>query len=215
MWVSFSISTNTRTYTPHPLQKLTMEDSEINPEALDYVSVRCNQLKYVTLFDIRNVEKYRHIYNSEAVHLIFEMTMTNLDTLIFACTDMSYNFEVLPKHHIIRQMDNDNKGLQATRQSPRITWYHLCCDRTNRKEKISKWELGRRDIEFCQRYLEDFDRRKKREKERKDIQKDEYGFVQKRFWKRDLQHGVLVFRFKSVKNYFFRIRDYPETYLWS
>ncbi|KAL0081212.1 hypothetical protein J3Q64DRAFT_1701243 [Phycomyces blakesleeanus] len=68
------------------------------------------------------------------------------------------------------------------------------------------WELGERDIEFCQRYHKDFERRKGHEKTRKDMRLGDMGYRQKRFWKRDLQFGVLIFRFKSVKDYFIKER---------
>ncbi|KAI9014577.1 hypothetical protein CLU79DRAFT_890085 [Phycomyces nitens] len=205
-YVHFYLSTNPHTYTPHPLQKLKIEHSEINNDALHYVSICCNQLKHVKFLYLDSM-----VYDAKdddgPGQQIFDMSMSNLDTFIFTFADeLPDDLKLYPKHYVIEQMDNDNNGLQTTQQSPRINWYHVYCDRTNRKEKILEWELGRRDIEFCQRYLEDFDRRKKRGKEREDIKKGRLGYTQKRFWKKDLQHGVVVFRFKSVKSHFFRIK---------
>ncbi|KAI9006660.1 hypothetical protein CLU79DRAFT_564039 [Phycomyces nitens] len=207
-----SLSTNPHTYTPHPLQRLTIKRSYITNDAIHYLSLCCNQLKHLKLIDIRyngiGNDNYKDEDNDEVGQLFFDMPMSNLDTFIFTFMDqLLHEYKVFPKHYMIEQMENDNEIVQATQQSPRINWYHTYCDRTNRKETISKWELGRRDIEFCQRYFKDFDRRRKRGKERKDIKKNRLGYKQKRFWKKDLQHGVLVFRFKSVKNHFFGIRS--------
>ncbi|KAI9023635.1 hypothetical protein CLU79DRAFT_845396 [Phycomyces nitens] len=167
----FSLSTNLHTYTPHPLQKLKIEYSVIDNDALHYLSIRCNQLKHVKFIYSDPIVENDRDYD-EPGQVIVDMSMSNLDTFIFAFTDgLLQKLEVFPRHYIIEQMDNDNNGLQTTQQSPRINWYHVYSDRTNRKEKILEWELGRRDIEFCQRYLADFARRQKRGKEQEDIKK--------------------------------------------
>ncbi|KAI9016491.1 hypothetical protein CLU79DRAFT_314177 [Phycomyces nitens] len=209
--ITFYLSTNPHTYTPHPLQKLTIKNSHVTNAALHYLSIHCSQLKHVSLIDVYYGQFFYKNYNDEdnyeTVKMIFDMTMTNLDTFVFTFTDgLINNPRSFPKHYMIEQMENDNDILQTTQQPSRINWYHVYCARTNRKKKVLKWELGKRDIEFCQRYLEDFDRRRKRGKWRRDIKKDYYGFVQRRFWKKDLKHGVLIFRFKSVKSHIIRIK---------
>ncbi|KAI9014601.1 hypothetical protein CLU79DRAFT_838296 [Phycomyces nitens] len=89
--IKFSLSTNTHTYTPHPLRRLKIEGSEINNAALHYLSLRCNQLKHVTLDNIdyngTNERDYEDKDNDEAGQVIFDMSMTNLDTFVFAFSD--------------------------------------------------------------------------------------------------------------------------------
>ncbi|KAI9014587.1 hypothetical protein CLU79DRAFT_890094 [Phycomyces nitens] len=152
--------------------KLKIFGSEIDNGALHYLSIRCNQLKHVRFIYSDSMVENDKDYD-EPGQVIVDMSMSNLDTFIFTFTNGSFRRpKGYPRHYMIEQMDNDNNGLQTTQQSPRINWYHVYSDRTNRKEKILEWELGRRDIEFCQRYLADFARRRKRGKEREDIKKD-------------------------------------------
>ncbi|KAI9012593.1 hypothetical protein CLU79DRAFT_838948 [Phycomyces nitens] len=179
---NFYLSTNPHTHTPHHLQRLKIKDSKITNDALHHLSLCCNQLKHVTFIDIGydgiNEGNYHNGDSSEPGQLIFDMSMSNLDTFISAFTDtLLHGLKTLPKHYMIEQMETDNPILQTTQHLPQLNWYHVYCDRTNRKEKISKWELGRRDIEFGQRYFNDFGRRKKRGKGRKAIKEDECGFL--------------------------------------
>ncbi|KAL0081142.1 hypothetical protein J3Q64DRAFT_1756765 [Phycomyces blakesleeanus] len=183
---------------PHSLQKLEFINVSVPIHLFNYISLRCKQLKYLKLKSVTFLIPEWDI-NGKA---LFDMHMSQLKTFIIY--NYSYCFQHV-RHYAIEQLENtDGNSLQHQESqeiSFRTNWYHLCLDKTNRKERLLAWELGRRDIEFSQRYYKDFERRKKREKKRKDMIRH-CGYAPKRFWKRDLQYGVMIFRFKSVKEYF-------------
>ncbi|KAL0078259.1 hypothetical protein J3Q64DRAFT_1850881 [Phycomyces blakesleeanus] len=194
------------THLPHSLQTLEIQDTKISQHTFKYISFRCRQLKYMKLYHIN----FHYSGSDETGQLLVDMPFSQLKTLkAYSNTNHSDDsdiYDYIPvKHIVIEQIENVDSNLLSQNnqgQAPQSNWYHLCADRTNRKGRNLAWELGRRDIEFAQRYYKDFQRRRRREKIRKDLNEVLYGYKPKRFWKRDLQGGVLKLRFKSVKDYF-------------
>ncbi|KAL0078265.1 hypothetical protein F4703DRAFT_1797285 [Phycomyces blakesleeanus] len=197
--ISFvTLTSNTYdTQIPHPLKKLEITNSVASINIFSYISSRCRQLRFMSLEDIKFKESH---LDTNGIILI-SMPLSRLDTLI------AFNLGNEPdyvKHYSITQtkstnVDPINQGDQEKTLERR--WYHTCFDKTNRKPRVLAWELGKRDIEFAERYYKDFQRRRSSEGGRVDMEQYD-GFVLRRFWKRDFQHGAVSFRFDSVKNYF-------------
>ncbi|OAD81468.1 hypothetical protein PHYBLDRAFT_162078 [Phycomyces blakesleeanus NRRL 1555(-)] len=128
----------------------------------DYSSIpaaRKLHLKYMTLNEI----KYHCSDFDETGQALVDMHFSPLKVLITYDTSFKYfdsRSSQPPKLIVIEQKGNDNIDQG---QAPQSSWYHLCADRTNRKSRMLVWELGRRDIEFSQRHLKNFKRRKGRE----------------------------------------------------
>ncbi|KAI9023636.1 hypothetical protein CLU79DRAFT_749472 [Phycomyces nitens] len=190
----------------HPLHRLEIKDVAVNTYIFTYISFRCNQLKIIRLDDIG----IPHPGFEETGRLIIDLPLLRLDKLILGDIgpdiSVSLDFKSV-RYYVIEQMDHRDGPIEEaqTNRRPRkkkTDWYHLCVDRTNRKERMMVWQLGRREVEFSQRYFMNFKNRRSREKNRKDLERYMDEYVLKRFWKRDLQYGVLVIRLKSVKNYF-------------
>ncbi|OAD67296.1 hypothetical protein PHYBLDRAFT_174334 [Phycomyces blakesleeanus NRRL 1555(-)] len=167
----------------HSLQRLEIKNTKVALRLFNYISLRCEHLKFVKLHNllIRDTEL------DESGQAIFDMSLLQLETLIV--------YNITFKSRAV-------KHLSHTMQIPRKNWYHVCSDKTNKKPRHLAWELGKRDIEFSQRYCKDHLHRSNREKRRKDMERDEDGYVLKRFWKRDLQYDVLILRLKSVEKHF-------------
>ncbi|KAL0081205.1 hypothetical protein J3Q64DRAFT_1837915 [Phycomyces blakesleeanus] len=192
------------THLPHSLQKLDIKHTKMNSHTFKYISFRCEQLKYMKLEDIR----LYHSDSEETGQLLVDMPFSQLK--ILSTSDITFFFEnnflyayKCVKHFVIEQLKNVsiNRLDQSNQErTPLSNWYHVCIDETNGKERIFAWELGKRDIEFAQRYYKDFRRRSQQDKERNDMEEFGKGYKIKRFWKRDLKDCVLIFRFKSVED---------------
>ncbi|KAL0081241.1 hypothetical protein J3Q64DRAFT_1823802 [Phycomyces blakesleeanus] len=187
---------------PHPLRKLVIINTYLLTPVFNYISFRCGQLKYMELREVR----YHIPENNETGQVLLDMSFSQLKVLITYGTQITKfrHRSTLPKHIVIEQMGNNSIDQG---QAPQLNWHHLCVDKTNRKSRLLAWKLGRRDIEFAHRYLQDFKRRRGKETLRKDMKRSKMGYKLKRFWKRDLQYGVLIFRFKSVEEYFIDKKD--------
>ncbi|OAD65251.1 hypothetical protein PHYBLDRAFT_72572 [Phycomyces blakesleeanus NRRL 1555(-)] len=201
-------------HVPHPLQRLEIEMAQTSVSVFKYISFRCRQLKYMKLKNIF----YKPSDMNETGQILVDMSFSQLKVLKTSESEIDDPEDIYGiispffLHIVIEQIGN--VGTDQV-QAPRSNWYHLCVDKTNRKSRLLAWELGRRDIEFCQRYLKDFKRRKGREKKRKDMKRSSYNYKLKRFWKRDLQHGVLIFRLKSVETYFLYEKNADNLILYS
>ncbi|KAL0081285.1 hypothetical protein J3Q64DRAFT_1866601 [Phycomyces blakesleeanus] len=192
------------THLPHPLQTLEIAKTRIDIHVFKYISFRCRQLKYMTLLFI----SYRGSDIDKTRQILVDMPFSQLKLLKAYGNQKSYSLS--PNLIVIEQMGNDETDQG---HAPQLNWYHLCVDTTNRRNILLVWELGRCDIEFCQRYLKDFGRRREFEEERNDTEEYDFSYKLKRFWKRDLQLGVLILRFKSVEDYFIDEKDeYKHTY---
>ncbi|KAL0078108.1 hypothetical protein F4703DRAFT_1933183 [Phycomyces blakesleeanus] len=176
------------THLPHPLQTLEIAKTRIDIHVFKYISFRCRQLKYMTLLFI----SYRGSDIDKTRQILVDMPFSQLKLLKAYGNQKSYSLS--PNLIVIEQMGNDETDQG---HAPQLNWYHLCVDTTNRRNILLVWELGRCDIEFCQRYLKDFGRRREFEEERNDTEEYDFSYKLKRFWKRDLQLGVLILRFKS------------------
>ncbi|KAL0078186.1 hypothetical protein F4703DRAFT_1797200 [Phycomyces blakesleeanus] len=183
--------------TPHSLQKLEIEEASTGIHIFNYISFRCKQLKFLKL---NNVELLDSNWEKTG-QVLLDMSSLQLETLILR--NIILDFYAV-KHCVIEQIEKADINISSQshqKLSIRSNWYHVCLDKTNRKKRLLAWELGRRDIEFAQRYYKNFSRRRLREGGRKDMLRYS-GYVLKRFWKRDLQNGALTLQFRSVKSYF-------------
>ncbi|KAI9012609.1 hypothetical protein CLU79DRAFT_770111 [Phycomyces nitens] len=207
-----SLSENTHDshniHIPHPLQRLDIGDASVNAHVFTYLSLRCHQLVYLKMFGIG----IPYTNFEETGQLFINMFMTQLDTLILSDIGSQSSISEEPiyiRHCVVEQMNNSNirpLGESSQTQKPQINWYHICMDRTNKMERTLIWKLGKKEVGFSQKYLKDFKRRKLRQRGRKDMEKIWDAYVLKRFWKKDLENGVLILRFKSVNKYFLGVR---------
>ncbi|KAL0072961.1 hypothetical protein F4703DRAFT_1901382 [Phycomyces blakesleeanus] len=183
----------------HPLKKLRLIRCETNAHVLKYVSVCC---KTLSILKLSSVQLYGLRFKKTG-QLVLDMPFTQLNTLIL----FSIQLNCSPvKSFAIEQLDNvgtDQSNSSRKQQTTRSNWYHTSLIKTGKISKMSAWELGKRDIEYAEKYYQSFIRRKGYEKKFGNMGQYRGGYLQKRFWKRDLQLGTLVLRFKSVKNSFF------------
>ncbi|KAL0081154.1 hypothetical protein J3Q64DRAFT_1866415 [Phycomyces blakesleeanus] len=194
---------STHTY-PHCLKKLNLAHLEVSTQVLNYISICCRGLKTLKMSFL----KFSDSSFEENGQLLVDMPFTQLDTL----TVREILFDKHPIHHFaIEQLKGLTSSLTTNHkeltqhismgEELKFSWYHLCQDKTNRKLRSIAWGLSRRDIEFAKRYYRDFGRRRRREKKRKDMRRSN-GLVLRRFWKRDLQYGMILFRFRFIKDYY-------------
>ncbi|KAL0078262.1 hypothetical protein F4703DRAFT_1879525 [Phycomyces blakesleeanus] len=196
---------------PHPLQNLEIISTEVTPNLVKYISFRCQQLKFLFLTNFL----YDYRPGKNIAHNMFEMPFTQLETLIVCHKIEGDN---IVKFCGIEQMENSDISLLSLYQgneeeSSRSNWYHLCLDKTNRKPRFIQWELGRRDVEFAKRYYcKRLKGKRMKQKIRKDMKiygsyYDGMGYIARRFWKKDLEHGIFLFRLKSVQRHFLDFKD--------
>ncbi|KAI9012608.1 hypothetical protein CLU79DRAFT_722236 [Phycomyces nitens] len=180
-------------YTPHPLQRLELEHVSTVPDTFTYLSLRCKTLLFIKISNVQIID----FDWQETGKVVMDMGVSRLETLIIS--NIMLDSDTI-NYYAIEQMESTDTSpaSQSIQDQPsKVKWYHVCMDKTNKRKRLLAWELGGRDIEFAQRYYSDFKRRKIREKGRSDMVRCN-GYSLKRFWKRDLQKGILIFRIKST-----------------
>ncbi|KAL0076097.1 hypothetical protein F4703DRAFT_1885640 [Phycomyces blakesleeanus] len=180
-------------HNPHPLQRLNLHNLRTATPIFKYLSFRCKQLLFMKLehveFEISESTKNREIF--------IEMPYTQLDTLILYSIGTYRGFV---KHFVIKQEDNiDVSQLDLTNQQQpiRSSWYHICKGET----KHFAWELGKREVEYAQRFFQDVTNFDSDENKIMGYSNISYSSSLKKDWKSDLKYGYFSLRVKSVKGY--------------
>ncbi|OAD71708.1 hypothetical protein PHYBLDRAFT_69958 [Phycomyces blakesleeanus NRRL 1555(-)] len=205
----------------HPLRRLNAQSTSIHPEIFKYLSFRCQQLLDLKLCKINLIEG--DWLKTGQLHM--DMLFSQLNT--FELAQIHFSKQKTFKLFAIAQTENTNTNstsntntntnpdtdinLPEQSNQPQLTqlkWYHVCLDNSSGKQKAAIWELGSQDIDFAQRYYENFPENQARDQahdqEQENLpQPSATGLIPRSDWQKDLQYGVIIIRVKSVKYFIF------------